>query len=150
PTIISVSVPPVWKAMSGSKESPIMMQKIVSEPKPHARNTVSNATRRISSTTAIPSASCSKGVLENVPKQLLSNPLTTTIHIRVRKRRSQANPKEGADRRQCQDGCAGEPDEQRRFRRIILGADEALVDRCWDASKDDARCRQHQGREIKE
>ena len=36
-----VRVPPVWNASFGSNESPIMTQKMASEPKPQARSTVS-------------------------------------------------------------------------------------------------------------
>ena len=42
-------MPPAWKAARGSKDSPIMTQKMASEPKPQARSTVSKPMRRMCS-----------------------------------------------------------------------------------------------------
>jgi len=47
--ISMVRNPPAWNAARGLKERPIITQKIASEANPHARITVSNATRRMCS-----------------------------------------------------------------------------------------------------
>jgi hypothetical protein len=39
--ITVVRKPPDWNETRGLKDSPIMMQKMVSEPKPQARSTIS-------------------------------------------------------------------------------------------------------------
>lgn len=53
PVMIRVRKPPAWKAALGMNDMPTMTQKIARDAKRHARKTVSNAIRRMSSTTAI-------------------------------------------------------------------------------------------------
>ena len=49
-----VKNPPALNASVGSKDRPIITQKIASEPKPHARKTISYAMRRMSSIIHLP------------------------------------------------------------------------------------------------
>src|SRR6266568_5095468 len=128
------------------KDRPIMTQKMASEPKPQARNTVSNAMRRMSS--MIPATlvgpSPRSGTLSANGSACKSCSGRPTEAVTIACGFLQADLEEIAGGRKGQHPGAGEPDPQRDRGRIVLGADHPLVDRRRHAAQDDGGGREHQ------
>src|SRR5262245_32215561 len=134
--------------MRGSKDKPIMMQKIVSEPNPQARSTVSNAIRRISSTTVSP---LHYRLVTRWFIEAYSLPALARLRSQSRAHHaSQADLEKISDRRKRQDCGARQPDPQRGFCRIVFCGDDPLIDCGGYAAEDDGGRREHQRGEVED
>src|SRR5213083_2885745 len=117
PDMSVVRNPPAWKAARGSKDRPIITQKIASDPKPQARSTVSYARRRIGST-ASPSRcglNANAPVTKLVPEDIFvaQPPQSRGARPRIRGApRLEADPEKIAHGRQREQSGPRQPDPQ--------------------------------------
>src|SRR5262245_4767515 len=134
-TIRSVNVPPAWKAMRGSKDKPIIMQKMAREPKPHALSTVSKAMRRMSSTVEdLRSTECVRHHSEFLAAGW---PIAFTIAWAGSIQTNFEKVPDGGKRQQT---STCEPDPERDYVRFLFRAHDAFVDRSGNACENDG-CR---------
>jgi hypothetical protein len=132
-----VRKPPAWNAARGSNDSPNMTQKIASAANPHARNTISNAIRRRSSTfRRSADAACLRrvrlkgrsGTYFLFRRRTIGSQKLYDLFVGLAKT-LQADLQEIADRRKRQQRRSGKPDPHRDLGRILPGADDVFVDR---------------------
>src|SRR5262245_55417709 len=143
-------MPPAWKATRGSKDRPIIMQKIVSKPNPQARSTVSNAIRRISSMAISPLPYWPARAPQVVSR---ANSQPSLVDLRSHlcaQRTSQSELEKIPHCGKRQDGGSRQPDPQRGVSRVVPHAHITLVEGSGNAGQNDGSGRKHQSSEVEE